>query len=136
MPRMNEATLKTTYAIVGAGFAGLSLAYHLLKKGERSVTVLEQERLPGQHSSGRNAGMIRQILFDEPLAILAHRGAQFLNSLPNEWPDVSFHRCGSLLLGKGETLRELEEAARIASSLDVTVQWSSKQQILNNCLCI
>lgn len=122
-------THRVTHAILGAGFAGLSLAYHLLKKGAKGVALLEQEVLPGQHASGRNAGMIRQILFDEPLALLAHQGAHFLNRLPSGWPDVSFRRCGSLLLGKGEMLLEVEEASRIAASLKVAAQWFSKEEI-------
>ena len=117
------------YVILGAGFAGASVAYHLLKKGAKDVLLLEQEPLPGQHSSGRNAGMIRQTIFDEPLATLAYHGTQFLHHLPQEWSDVSFRRCGSLLLGKAEALGELERAAKNASRLHFEVQWFSKEEI-------
>lgn len=126
---MKVGKQKVTYAILGAGFAGASLAYHLLKKGAKDVLLLEQEPLPGQHASGRNAGMIRQTIFDESLATLATRGTQFLHHLPKDWPDVTFRRCGSLLLGKGEALKELDRAARNASLLHFEVQWFSKEEI-------
>ena len=120
---------KTRYLILGAGFAGASLAYHLLKKGAKDVLLLEQEPLPGQHASGRNAGMIRQTVFDEPLATMACEGTRFLHQLPQDWPDVSFRRCGSLLLGKKEALKELERAARNAERLRFEVRWFSKEEI-------
>ena len=120
---------KARILILGAGFAGASVAYHLLKKGARDVLLLEQEPLPGQHSSGRNAGMVRQTLFDRPLATLAYQGTQFLHHLPQEWASLSFRRCGSLLLAKGEALKELERAAQNASLLHLDVQWFSKEEI-------
>ena len=52
----------THYVIVGAGFAGAATAYHLARNGARRIVVLEQERMAGVHSSGRNASMIRQII--------------------------------------------------------------------------
>ncbi|MEO8059176.1 MAG: FAD-dependent oxidoreductase [Burkholderiales bacterium] len=45
-------------AIVGAGIAGASLAYHLA--GRRSVLLLEREAQPGYHSTGRSAAMFME----------------------------------------------------------------------------
>jgi glycine/D-amino acid oxidase-like deaminating enzyme len=42
-------------AIIGAGFTGLSAAYHLLREGAMSVRVLEAGQ-PGWGASGRNGG--------------------------------------------------------------------------------
>ena len=42
-------------AIIGAGFTGLSAAYHLLRDGDMSVRVLEAG-VPGWGASGRNGG--------------------------------------------------------------------------------
>lgn len=43
------------FLVIGAGIAGASAAYELLKRG--SVTVLEREDAPGRHSTGRSAAM-------------------------------------------------------------------------------
>jgi D-arginine dehydrogenase len=42
-------------AVIGAGIAGVSVAYELA--GERSVVVLEQENQPAYHTTGRSAAM-------------------------------------------------------------------------------
>ena len=47
------------YVIVGAGFAGAATAYHLARRGVTNILLLEQESIPGFHSSGRNAAMLR-----------------------------------------------------------------------------
>lgn len=89
--------------IIGAGFAGAATAYHLSRRGIKNILVLEQEPVPGVHSSGRNAAMVRQVVSDPNIADLAREGAAFLRSLPAYWPvPVLFRQNGSLLLGSGE----------------------------------
>lgn len=44
---------KADFIVVGAGIAGLSVAYELSEHG--SVIVLEAEAAPGYHSTGRSA---------------------------------------------------------------------------------
>jgi len=51
-----EGEYDTDVVIIGAGFTGLSAAYHLQKKGLRTI-VVEQETV-GWGASGRNGGMI------------------------------------------------------------------------------
>src|SRR5919204_2136519 len=60
VPLRNIATMRRTadVVIVGGGIIGASIAYHLTKKGVRSVVVLERDRL-GSGSTGKNAGGIR-----------------------------------------------------------------------------
>ncbi|MGD8394850.1 MAG: FAD-dependent oxidoreductase, partial [Candidatus Eiseniibacteriota bacterium] len=53
--------------IVGAGLAGASTAYHLHQLGERSIILLERERVAGVHASGRNAALVRSRLGDAAL---------------------------------------------------------------------
>ena len=66
------------------------------------VLLLEQESIPGFHSSGRNAAMMRQCVPDPDLAKLTRDGAVFLRNLPADWPEpVQFKQNGSLLLGSG-----------------------------------
>ena len=70
------------FAIIGAGFAGAATAYHLTRRGANDIVILEQENIPGFHSSGRNAAMVRQCVPDPDLATLTRDGAAFLRALP------------------------------------------------------
>lgn len=101
---------KVRFAIIGAGFAGASTAYHLCKGGARGVLLIEREPSPGVHASGLNAAIIAQWDGDEAVASLLRDGASFQNSPPRDWPlELGYRRTGSLLLAKGEELSLLEE---------------------------
>ena len=53
------------YAVIGAGIVGLSTALHLQKQNV-SVVVLEKEKEPGLHQSGRNLGVIHSGIITKP----------------------------------------------------------------------
>ncbi|MBI2988948.1 MAG: FAD-binding oxidoreductase [Deltaproteobacteria bacterium] len=117
------------YVIIGAGFAGASTAYHLARRGVKEILILEQEKVAGVHSSGRNASMIRQVVPEPALIPLTGEGASFLRSLPADWPlPVSFQQNGSLLLGSGEGWRRLERDAETARQAGIEVEnWSRER---------
>ena len=113
--------------IIGAGFAGAATAYHLARRGVADVILLEQEAIPGFHSSGRNAAMIRQCVSEPALFDLTRDGAAFLRNLPGDWPDpVQFKQNGSLLLGSADGWKKLQKEAEIGRSLGVEVElWTT-----------
>lgn len=115
--------------IIGAGFAGAATAYHLARRGVSDILVLEQERVPGVHSSGRNAAMVRQVVSDPAIARLARQGASFLRCLPGDWPaPVLFRQNGSLLLGSGDGWKKLMEDAGLARQDGVEAEcWSEEK---------
>jgi len=117
------------YLVVGAGFAGAATAYHLTRRGSADVLILEQETIPGFHSSGRNAAMIRQCVSDPALAQLARDGAAFLRDFPPDWPvPVQFKQNGSLLLGNGEGWEKLKRDAEDGRALGIGVDlWTPAQ---------
>jgi D-arginine dehydrogenase len=84
--------------IVGAGLAGAATAFHLRQSSDRRVLLVEQEDLPGVHSSGRNAAMIRERVDDPDLSPLVRDGAAFLR----RGELAEFRRTGSMLLGLGQ----------------------------------
>ena len=45
--------------IIGGGVIGLSIAYHLAKRGLTDIVVLEKEDMVGTGSTGRCAGGFR-----------------------------------------------------------------------------
>jgi glycine/D-amino acid oxidase-like deaminating enzyme len=84
--------------IVGAGLAGAATAFHLRRAGVADVVLLEREGVPGVHSSGRNASLLRERVDHPDLQPMAHEGAAALRS-----GDLgAFRRNGSVLLGLGD----------------------------------
>ncbi|WP_306591546.1 FAD-binding oxidoreductase [Geothrix sp. 21YS21S-4] len=47
--------------IIGGGIAGLSLAFHLARAGQRGIVLLEREDQPGTYASGHNAAVARSL---------------------------------------------------------------------------
>jgi D-arginine dehydrogenase len=117
------------FVIIGAGFAGAATAYQLTRRGATKILLLEQESIPGFHSSGRNAAMLRQCVPEPDLAKLTRDGAAFLRNTPSDWPEpVQFKPHGSLLLGSGEGWEKLKRDAAIGQSLGIdVVLWSAEQ---------
>jgi D-arginine dehydrogenase len=103
--------------VAGGGLAGASAARALALRG-LSVLVLEADRAPGMHSSGRNAAILRRILEEPSTAALARRGGAAIADPPQdlaaEHPFLDRH--GVLLAagpGGGErALRAAAEGAR------------------------
>ena len=117
------------YVIIGAGFAGAATAYQLSRRGVADILLFEQEAVPGFHSSGRNAAMIRQCVPDPDLIALTRDGSRFLRNLPADWPEpVQYKQNGSLLLGSGEGWAKLRREAEQGRRLGVEMElWSPEQ---------
>ena len=115
--------------VIGAGFAGAATAYHLTRRGLTNILLLEKETIPGFHSSGRNAAMIRQCVPDPDLARLTRDGAAFLRNLPADFPEaVSFKQNGSLLLGSEKGWDKLRQDTEVGRSLGVDARlWTPEQ---------
>lgn len=93
--------------IIGGGIAGLSTACHLAMAGQRGVTLVEREALPGFYASGHNAGIARRLTGRAEHTALAVQGRDRLLQAG------LMNASGGYLLG-AETggTRELAEEAR------------------------
>ena len=72
-------------AVVGAGIVGLSTALKLQEKGKK-VLVLDKEKSPGLHQSGRNSGVIHSGIYYKPQSFksdLCIRGRELLIDFMN-----------------------------------------------------
>lgn len=87
-------------AVIGAGFAGASVAAALARGGVRSGVIFEREPLPGVHASGRNAAMARQLEPDPILLRLAIEGVRRLGARRVDGRPV-LNRTGGLYLIQG-----------------------------------
>jgi len=116
--------MTTDLIIVGAGFAGLAAAEALLRRGVKSVTVIERESGPGQHASGRNAGMIRQAGVAPDVQPALIRGARAIQAIFQG--SGSFLPCGSLLLAGREDLDQLARDVECSHRLGLAVKRESR----------
>lgn len=66
--------------VIGAGFAGASVAAALTRAGVTSGLILERELLPGTHASGRNAAIARQLESHPALLKLSIEGVRRLHA--------------------------------------------------------
>jgi len=90
-----------------------------------SVLVLEAERTPGTHASGRNAGILRRVVDDPSTAALARRGGAGLADPPGDLglEHPLLHANGLLLVsGPGAAATTLGAAADSARRAGLAVE--------------
>ena len=106
------------YAVIGAGIVGLSTALHLRKQNV-SVVVLEKEKEPGLHQSGRNSGVIHSGIYYKPNSSkseLSIRGRNLLiEYLKNK--DINFRQEGKIVVDND--LNKLENLLDRSIELDM-----------------
>jgi D-arginine dehydrogenase len=96
-------------AIIGAGIAGTASAYFLAQKGMRNIVLLEQERTAGEHSTGRNAAIMRTFISDPVLRALARASAEFYWHPPQDFsPEPLIDKVGIYLAAGKDSAQELK----------------------------
>ena len=78
-----RAMERCDFLVVGAGMAGASAAFWLAERGH--VVVLEQEDVPGYHSTGRSAAMYMETYGGPLTKGLAVTGRSFLTDPPPDF---------------------------------------------------
>ena len=112
-----------THAIVGAGIVGLSAALKLQSLGN-NVLVLDKEKSPGKHQSGRNSGVIHSGIYYKPNSFksnLCIRGRELLlEFLQSE--SVPYRLEGKIVVdSEVDKLSGLEERASLLNMDNVRV---------------
>ncbi len=106
------------YAVIGAGIVGLSTALHLQKQNV-SVVVLEKEKEPGLHQSGRNSGVIHSGIYYKPNSSkseLSIRGRNLLIEYLKK-KDINFRQEGKIVVDND--LNKLESLLERSIELDM-----------------
>jgi L-2-hydroxyglutarate oxidase LhgO len=94
-------SLTTDFLVIGAGVVGVSIARELkLRYPKTSVTILEKEKEPGLHSSGRNSGVLHSGIYYPPDSLKAKvctQGAREMAEYCQEHK-LPLNRLGKLLI--------------------------------------
>jgi sarcosine oxidase subunit beta len=89
--------------IIGGGVIGLSIAYHLAKRGAKDVVVLEKEAMVGTGSTGRCAGGFRHQFSTDVNIQLSLLSISKLEHFEEELDQpIDFHQDGYLFLLQNE----------------------------------
>lgn len=111
--------------IVGGGFAGAATAYYLALFGTKGVVLLEAAEQFGAHSSGKNAGMARQVTDDPITTRVLKESVTAIKSMGKGFLDER----GSLLLcGKGAKILTV---VRMYPSLSKVLQKGEAVHMVN-----
>ena len=106
------------YAVIGAGIVGLSTALHLRKQNV-NVVVLEKEKKPGLHQSGRNSGVIHSGIYYKPNSSkseLSIRGRNLLIEYLKK-KEINFRQEGKIVVDND--LNKLENLLDRSIELDM-----------------
>src|SRR3989442_7941179 len=111
--------------IIGGGVVGLSIAYHLAKRGMTDVLVLEKESMVGTGSTGRCAGGFRYQFSTEVNIRLSLMSIAKLQSFSEELDQtIDFHQDGYLfLLQKPEDVESFRRNVALQTSLGIPVEF-------------
>jgi sarcosine oxidase, subunit beta len=100
---------RAQYVIVGGGIMGLSIAYHLAKRGVTDVVVVDRSYLCGG-ASGRNGGGVRAQWSSETNVRLMQESLRICDEFAAEMKiNVWFRRGGYLFLVRSEARRDALE---------------------------
>ena len=105
--RAGPGTLMKTaeVVIIGGGIQGASIAYHLARRGQRGVVLLEKETL-ASGCSGRTGGVIRQHYSTDVVTEIARQARAFFSTFDEEVGGHSGFVQNGLVLMVGEKDRE------------------------------
>jgi sarcosine oxidase subunit beta len=115
--------------IIGGGIQGISLAYHLAKKGLSDVLVLEMNTL-GSGSSGRSASIIGHAFQGENCLRLTQISlAAFLRFQDELGADPGYDPIGYLVLGGWQHASQLRQDHALYERLDIESQLLDREGI-------
>src|SRR5690349_2819637 len=115
--------------IIGGGIIGCSIAYHLAKRGERDVVLLERLQLT-HGATWHAAGLVGQLRNSSNLTRLMRYSAELYDKLENETGQATgWCRSGSVRLASSQARwQELKRSATMAKGFGFHVDLISPSE--------
>ena len=110
------------FAIVGAGIAGVSAAYHLAPQAR--VVILEREHVAAYHTTGRSAALHSETYGSAEIRAITVASGRFYRKPPAGFTDHPLLTPrGALIAGRAEQQAATQKAAAEYARLVPSVRW-------------
>ncbi|WP_395714537.1 NAD(P)/FAD-dependent oxidoreductase [Reyranella sp.] len=117
------------FAVVGAGIAGVSAAYHLAPHAR--VVILEREHVAAYHTTGRSAALHSETYGSAEIRAITVASGRFYRKPPPGFTDHPLLTPrGALIAGRAEQQADLQKAARDYAGLVPSVRWLDPAETL------
>ena len=118
------------FAVVGAGIAGVSAAYHLAPHAK--VVVLEREPVAAYHTTGRSAALHSETYGSPEIRAITVASGRFYRQPPAGFADHPLLTPrGALIAGRAEQEADLQKAAAEFAALVPSVRWLDAAETLS-----
>ncbi|MEC9068740.1 MAG: FAD-binding oxidoreductase [SAR324 cluster bacterium] len=128
---MSRLPRKADVVIIGGGVMGTSTAYHLVKRGQTNILLLERESFFGTGATGRCAGGIRHQFNTEVNIRLSQKSLAMIDTLEEETGQSAMVRkCGYLfVLTDEKDVPVFQKTLKLQDSLGVKTEWLSGDEV-------
>jgi D-arginine dehydrogenase len=117
------------FAIVGAGIAGVSAAYHLAAQAK--VILLEREHVAAYHTTGRSAALHSETYGSAEIRAITVASGRFYRKPPPGFADHPLLTPrGALIAGRAEQREAMQKAAADYARLVPSVRWLDPAETL------
>ena len=117
------------FAIVGAGIAGVSAAYHLAPQAR--VIILEREHVAAYHTTGRSAALHSETYGSAEIRAITVASGHFYRKPPPGFTDHPLLTPrGALIAGRAEQKSDMQKAAADYARLVPSVRWLDPAEAL------
>ncbi len=124
--------IEYSFLICGGGIIGLAIARELIKRGERSILVVEKEPELGMHASGRNSGVLHAGIYYTPDSLKAKfciKGNEEMKQFCKE-KKIPISECGKVIVARSESdINTLFELFRRAEKNGAQVRIVSEKEL-------
>lgn len=117
------------FAIVGAGIAGVSVAYHLAPHAK--LIILEREHVAAYHTTGRSAALHSETYGSAEIRAITVASGRFYRQPPAGFADHPLLTPrGALIAGRNEQKQAMQKSAAEFSRLVQSVRWLDPAEAL------
>jgi D-arginine dehydrogenase len=117
------------FAVIGAGIAGVSVAYYLARHA--SVVILEGEHVPAYHTTGRSAALHSETYGSKEIRAITVASGRFYRKPPAGFADHALLTPrGALIAGRAGQQAAMQKNAADFARLVASVRWLEPAEVL------